>query len=54
MPLSEALVVSPAEGVVPMIAAQGKWRKLDGKNRLPGIMEGIEFRDGIRQLQDAA
>jgi hypothetical protein len=31
MPLCEALVVSPAEGVVPMIAAQGKWRKLDGK-----------------------
>ena len=37
-----------------MIAAQGKWRKLDGRNRLPEIIEGVEFRDGLRQLQNAA
>ncbi len=37
-----------------MIAAQGKWRKLDGRNRLPEIIKGIEFRDGLRQLQTAA
>ena len=37
-----------------MIAAQGKWRKLDGRNRLPEIIEGVEFRDGLRQLQTAA
>ena len=37
-----------------MIAAQKKWRKLDGQNRLPEIIQGIEFRDGIRQLQTAA
>ena len=37
-----------------MIAAQGKWRKLDGRNRLPEIIQGVEFRDGLRQLQTAA
>ena len=37
-----------------MMSAQKKWRKLDGQNRLPEIIEGIEFRDGIRQLQTAA
>jgi hypothetical protein len=31
-----------------------QWRKLDGQNRLPEIIQGIEFRDGIRQLQAAA
>jgi putative transposase len=37
-----------------MIAAQGKWRKLNGQNRLPEIIQGVEFRDGLRQLQVAA
>jgi len=37
-----------------MMSAQNKWRKLDGQNRLPEIIRGIEFRDGIRQLQAAA
>ena len=37
-----------------MISAQDKWRKLDGANRLPEIVQGIEFRDGIKQLQAAA
>ena len=37
-----------------MMSAQKKWRKLDGQNRLPEIIQGIEFRDGIRQLQAAA
>jgi len=37
-----------------MMSAQGKWRKLDGQNRLPEIIQGIEFRDGLRQLQAAA
>lgn len=35
-------------------SAQKKWRKRDGQNRLPEIIQGIEFRDGIRQLQAAA
>ncbi|MDO5759312.1 MAG: transposase, partial [Rhodobacterales bacterium] len=37
-----------------MMSAQKKWRKRDGQNRLPEIIQGIEFRDGIRQLQAAA
>ncbi len=37
-----------------MMSAQKKWRKLDGQNRLPEIIQGIEFRDGLRHLQAAA
>ncbi|WP_425098683.1 IS256 family transposase [Tropicibacter sp. S64] len=37
-----------------MMAAQKKWRKLDGRNRLPEVISGVEFRDGIRHLQAAA
>ena len=37
-----------------MMSAQGKWRKLDGQNRLPEIIAGVEFRDGLRHLQTAA
>jgi len=37
-----------------MMSAQKTWRKLDGQNRLPEIIQGIEVRDGIRQIQNAA
>lgn len=37
-----------------MMSAQGKWRKLDGANRMTEIIQGIEFKDGIKQLQNAA
>jgi putative transposase len=37
-----------------MMSAQAKWRKLDGRNRLPDVISGVEFRDGVRQLQTAA
>jgi len=37
-----------------MMSAQGKWRKLDGQNRLPEIIQGVEFRDGLRHAQTAA
>ncbi|MFV0302302.1 MAG: transposase, partial [Paracoccus sp. (in: a-proteobacteria)] len=37
-----------------MMSAQKKWRRLDGQNRLPEIIQGIEFRDGIRHRQAAA
>ena len=37
-----------------MMSAQNKWRKLDGQNRLPEIIQGVEFRDGLRHLQVAA
>ena len=29
-----------------MMSAQKKWRKLDGRNRLPEIIQGVQFRDG--------
>ncbi len=37
-----------------MMSAQRKWRKLDGQNHLPEIIQAVEFRDGLRQLQVAA
>ena len=37
-----------------MMSAQGKWRKLDGSNRMPEIIQGIAFVDGIKQIQSAA
>lgn len=37
-----------------MMSAQTKWRKLDGANRMPEIVQGIAFKDGIKQLQAAA
>ena len=37
-----------------MMSAQGKWRKLDGSNRMPEIIQGIAFVDGIKQNQTAA
>ena len=37
-----------------MMSAQKKWRKLDGQNRLPEIIQGVEFHDGIRHVQAAA
>lgn len=37
-----------------MKSAQKIWRKLDGRNRLPEVIEGVEFRDGRRHLQTAA
>ena len=37
-----------------MMSAQKKWRKLDGRNRLPEVIAGVEVRDGLRHLQTAA
>lgn len=37
-----------------MIVAKGKWRKLDGRTRLPEIIQGVEFPNGLRQRQTAA
>ena len=37
-----------------MMSAQTKWRKLDGQNTMPDIIQRIEVRDVIRQLQAAA
>jgi len=34
-----------------MMSAKGKWRKLDGAHRLPEIIQGIAFKDGVKQTQ---
>ena len=30
-------------------AASRKWRKLDGQNQLPRVIEGVTFTDGVAQ-----
>lgn len=37
-----------------MMSAQGKWRKLSGQNRMPEIIQGIEFKNGLPQYKSAA
>ena len=37
-----------------MMSAKKKWRKISGPNRLPEVIKGVEFKDGIKQLQAAA
>ncbi|MEI6100109.1 MAG: hypothetical protein WCS20_17850, partial [Alphaproteobacteria bacterium] len=37
-----------------MLSAKKKGRKLDGQNRLPEIIQGVEFRDGIKHEIKAA
>jgi hypothetical protein len=35
-------------------SAKKKWRKLSGTNPLPEVIQGVEFKDGIKQPQNAA
>ena len=37
-----------------MMSAKKKWRKISGPNRLPEVIQGVVFKDGIKQLQAAA
>ena len=37
-----------------MMSARKKWRKISGPIRLPEVIQGVEFKDGIKQLQSAA
>ena len=37
-----------------MMSAKRKWRKISGPNRLPEVIQGVEFKDGIKQAQIAA
>lgn len=37
-----------------MMSAKKKWRKISGPNRLPEAIQGVESKDGIRQVQTAA
>jgi hypothetical protein len=34
-----------------MMSAKKKWRKLSGTNRLPEVIQGVEFKDGIKLLK---
>ena len=35
-------------------AAQASWRKLDGQNQLPKLIEGVKFTDGLETRYDYA
>ena len=37
-----------------MMPARRKWRRNSGPNRLPDVIAGIEFKDGIKQTAAAA
>ena len=37
-----------------ILSARAKWRKLDGSNQLAEIIEGVPFKDGIKQIKHAA
>ena len=37
-----------------MMCAQKKWLKLNGAHRMPEIIQGVEFKDGIKQIKQAA
>ncbi|MCY4195620.1 MAG: transposase, partial [Rhodobacteraceae bacterium] len=37
-----------------MMSAKSRWRRLSGSEQLADVIKGVEFQDGIRQLQDAA
>jgi transposase-like protein len=37
-----------------MISARKKWRKISAPARLPEVIQGVEFKDGIKQVQVAA
>jgi putative transposase len=50
--LSRKTVLAMTHQLMP--SANKKWRKLDGQNRLPEIIQGLEFRDGIKHQTIAA
>lgn len=37
-----------------LLSARRKWRKLDGSNHLAEVIQGVTFKDGIKQIQHAA
>ena len=37
-----------------ILSAKRKWRKLDGSNQLAELIEGVPFKDGIKQIKHAA
>ena len=37
-----------------ILRARRKWRKLDGSNQLAELIQGVPFKDGIKQIKYAA
>ena len=37
-----------------MLSARRKWRRLDGSNHLAEVIQGVTFKDGIKQIKNAA
>ncbi|MCP4315255.1 MAG: IS256 family transposase, partial [Hyphomicrobiales bacterium] len=37
-----------------LLSARKKWRRLDGSNHLAEVIQGVTFKDGIKQIQNAA
>ena len=37
-----------------LLSASRKWRRLDGSDHLAGVIHGVTFKDGIKQMQNAA
>ena len=37
-----------------ILSAKRKWRKLDGSSRFAEVIEGVQFKDGIKQIKSAA
>lgn len=37
-----------------VLSAQGKWRRLNGTESLPKVIDGVEFKDGIQVVKHAA
>ena len=37
-----------------LLSARRKWRRLNGSNHLAEVIQGVTFKDGIKQIQHAA
>ena len=37
-----------------LLSAKAKWRKRDGSSQLAEVIEGVPFKDGIKQIKNAA
>ena len=37
-----------------LLSTSRKWRRLDGSNHLAEVIKGVTFKDGIKQIQNAA
>ncbi len=37
-----------------ILSAREKWRKLDGSSHLAELIEGVPFKDGVKQIKYAA